>query len=136
MESHIPIPFPGSPVVSGESLTPTGNIGLGRVPGIQHNNFFSLEDISGIEPTDSIFKRSNLRHIQHNRIAVGPINAPKSRFRMEEPQCHPLLRLAFPDHLKGINISKPAKNLPAFCESLKLDPLVGVIQSRFQYPIV
>src|SRR5262245_9735200 len=83
MESHIPIPFPGSPVVSGKSLTPARNIGIGRVPIIEDDNFFTLEGIFRIEPSEFLFKRSNLWNIQHDRIAVGPINAPKSCFGIE-----------------------------------------------------
>src|SRR6266576_1630225 len=74
VESHIPVPFPGLPVVGGERLRPNGSVGLTRIPAELHDDVFLFVSVPRIEAADSVFKRADLWNVQYDCLAVCPID--------------------------------------------------------------
>ena len=85
-KSHVPVPFPGLPVVGRERLRPNGSVGISRIPAELHDDVFLFVSVPRIEAADFVFKRADLRNVQYDGIAVCPIDTPKSGLGTEEPQ--------------------------------------------------
>ena len=85
-KSHVPVPFPGLPVIGRERLRPNGSAGISRIPAELHDDVSLFVGIARIEAADFVFKRADLGNVQYDGMAVCPIDSPKSGLGTEEPQ--------------------------------------------------
>ena len=86
VESHVPVPFPRLPVVGRERLRPNRSIEITRIPAELHDDVFFFVSVPRIEAADFVFKRADLWNLQHDCLAVCPIDTPESGPGLDEPQ--------------------------------------------------
>src|SRR5262245_27525834 len=124
VEGHVPVPLPGLSIVRGKSLTPNGLISNSLIPSELDDDLVSFKNISCVEVADVAVERAYLRNIQHDQIAVSPIDAPEFCLRVEETQRHSLEQHAVKFSSKVVNIPKTIEDLPARSEGFEFGPLL------------
>src|SRR5688500_16816244 len=85
-EVRVPIPFPRLTFIDGEGRTPDWCFGVALIPEKFHDNLLVGNDIAGEKLTDVPIERTDLAAVQPSLLAVGPIDSPQARFRIEQAQ--------------------------------------------------
>src|SRR5215475_9562107 len=81
---HIPIPFPRRSVVGRERLAPNRTIRIRFVPLKHDDDRFPFKNVFCVKSSDVAVEGTNLGNVHYYRIAIRPINAPKSGLRIEQ----------------------------------------------------
>ena len=81
---HIPIPFPRRSVVGPERLAPNWTIRIRFVPLKHDDDRFPFKNVFCVKSSDVAIEGTDLRNVHYDRVAIRPINTPKSGLRIEQ----------------------------------------------------
>src|SRR5215510_3359620 len=81
---HMPIPFPRRSVVGRERLAPNRIIRIRFVPLKHDDDRFPFKNVFCVKSSDVAIEGTDLGNVHYDRIAIRPINTPKSGLRIEQ----------------------------------------------------
>ncbi|MDQ3256776.1 MAG: hypothetical protein M3R15_23270, partial [Acidobacteriota bacterium] len=136
VKRHIPIPFPRFPVIGRECLTPSRNIRVRFVPLKYGDDRLSFKNVLRVKLSEMAVERADLGNIQHDHIAVSPIDAPQFRLRIEKAQSHSCKRHTVKFGAVLIEVSEAIEYFAGFVCSFKFNPFLAVVKPRFEFPVV
>ncbi|MGH7596828.1 MAG: hypothetical protein ACREOI_10780 [bacterium] len=136
VKRHIPIPFPRFSIVGRECLTPDRVLRVRFVPLKHDNDWLSFKNVLRVKFSNVAIKRTDLRNVQHDDIAIRPIKTPKSGLRIKQAKCCALKRgpVKCSDELVGI--PETVQNFMAFVGRFKLEPFRTIVESGLEFFVV
>src|SRR6266542_2433897 len=85
-EVRVPIPLPRLAFIDGERRAPDRSFRVALLPEKFDDDVLTVEDIAREELTGVAVERTDFPTVQFHPTAVGPIDRPQARLRIEQPQ--------------------------------------------------